>query len=799
MDDQAGLLDVSAADARDHDLLAHYVRENSQPAFARLVQRHIGLVYAAARRQVGGDPHLAEDVTQAVFLLLANKARARQIPSGTILAGWLFNATRYAAANAKKSEARRKHHERQGGLMSCHPTAGDVCDAPWDTVAPLLDGALARLASADRDAVLLKFIQGKSHRDVGVAMGISEEAARKRVSRAIDRLRQLLTRRGVALSAVTLGALLTSHAAEAAPPALTAACGFAASGATTSTVIGKGTLGFMTFTKAKLGAACVAAAMVVGGGTGYAMHIIKARQAARAPVILAQAPAQATPKAPAAASTGAPPAVEVKLIEGTVVRGDGEPLPDVEVYLATPQNSVNIYSRNQRNKPQITEPDGKFSFVRPPDDNWKIVAMTPEGVAQVLAEDLAKSPLVVLQPWGRVEGTLYAATKPLAGQTVHLGEWGWAGDALDNCVTNQTTVKTDKDGHFVADRVTPGSPMFSHQQMTSWGHSSKWECIRVDPGKTVKVELGTAGRPVLGRVVVPPGWEKKVPLRSDKVHSWDLGARMMPPTDKMNDPAYQYLHGMPASPNWERMTPRQQNLYRHKWEDSPMGIAHRKVMFADQTDLKDGGTFRFDVLRPGHYALNVRSLELIPEQSILEDVAGANFEFTVPEMPAGTKATEEPLDIGAVQLVPQPRIVKGDAVPAFDLRTPDGKPVKLADYKGKFLVLQVQWAHLPRDTWPGLKKAYEAFGKDPQFAMLTVLLDSGFAPATAKPGAWEGLSWPVAVASRGALGQFAGFDEGYSRGPASIFIIGPDGVLLTKLFQGDKVETALAQVMLERK
>src|SRR2546423_560423 len=143
----------------DSDLLRQYADHGAQDAFAALVARHVNLVYAAARRQVG-DAHLAHDVTQAVFVLLANKARS--IGPNTVLAGWLYNSTRYAAANARKMERRRQHHEFKGGLMAqdqrTAQQGGD--ESQWADVAPLLDNALARLRRRDRDAVLLKFIQG---------------------------------------------------------------------------------------------------------------------------------------------------------------------------------------------------------------------------------------------------------------------------------------------------------------------------------------------------------------------------------------------------------------------------------------------------------------------------------------------------------------------------------------------------------------------------------------------------------------------------------------------------------------
>ena len=204
----------------DGQLLRRYAADRSQQAFARLVERHVNLVYAAARRQCFGDAHLAEDVTQAVFMILARKPAA--VYSGAVLPAWLIATTRYAASNAMKLESRRRRHEREAATMAqqIQPDDTAAAVAADHMLEPSLDDALSRLGEKDRSAVTMRFLQGRSLREVGAAMGVSEEAAQKRVSRAIDKLRAFFARRGVTLESASLASGLTRQSATLAPATL---------------------------------------------------------------------------------------------------------------------------------------------------------------------------------------------------------------------------------------------------------------------------------------------------------------------------------------------------------------------------------------------------------------------------------------------------------------------------------------------------------------------------------------------------------------------------------------------------
>ncbi|MGA3283726.1 MAG: sigma-70 family RNA polymerase sigma factor [Verrucomicrobiota bacterium] len=252
----------------DWQLLREYASRNSEAAFRVLVDRYVELVYHTALRQAG-NPHLAQEVTQAVFIALARKAG--RIPRKTILSGWLFKATRFAFSNLAREQVRRQWREQEAVRMETAHQSDEV-ESVSEQLVPLLNDALDALPGKDREAVLVRFFQNKSHRELAAILGVSEDAAKMRVSRAVEKLRLIFAARGFAVPSAVLLAAISAYGAQAAPPGLAAAITSAAVakgtiGTTSTLTIAKGVLKIMAWTKAKTAIVGSAVVLLAAGTT----------------------------------------------------------------------------------------------------------------------------------------------------------------------------------------------------------------------------------------------------------------------------------------------------------------------------------------------------------------------------------------------------------------------------------------------------------------------------------------------------------------------------------------------------
>ena len=219
------------------------------------------------------DSHLAKDVTQGVFVALAQNAR--QLAHHPVLSGWLHRTTQNLAANVVRTNVRRQTREQEAVVMNELLAAEP--DANWEHIAPHLDAALGALSEPDRDAVLLRYFERKSAHEMSQVLGISDEAAQKRVNRAVERLREFFAQRGVTVGASGLAVVITANAVQAAPIGLAVTISTAAlltgTAVSTSTIIAATKTIAMTTLQKTLVTATVA--VLTGAG------IYEARQAAQ--------------------------------------------------------------------------------------------------------------------------------------------------------------------------------------------------------------------------------------------------------------------------------------------------------------------------------------------------------------------------------------------------------------------------------------------------------------------------------------------------------------------------------------
>ena len=239
----------------DLELLERYTRQNADDAFAEIVRRHVDLVHSAALRRVRSR-ELADEVAQSTFIKLAR--HARDLKPDTILTAWLYQVTRREAIDVVRREARRQLREQVATELNAMNTA----PADWLQIEPLLDEAMDTLEETDRAAILLRYFENRSFRDVGAAIGASDDTAQKRVSRAVERLRDFLVKRGVDAVATGLVAAVSAHAVQAAPSKLAGTISAAISGGTAALV----TTTSIIAVKTKISLAVAAALLVFGGG-----------------------------------------------------------------------------------------------------------------------------------------------------------------------------------------------------------------------------------------------------------------------------------------------------------------------------------------------------------------------------------------------------------------------------------------------------------------------------------------------------------------------------------------------------
>jgi RNA polymerase sigma factor (sigma-70 family) len=789
----------------DAQLLEEFTRSGSHEAFARLSQRYVNLVYSSALRQLT-DPHAAEDVTQAVFIILARKASS--LKPNVILATWLLQTTTYAVKNARRADLRRRHHEQEAAQMRAI-TQPDEAAQLWQQVGPAIDAAVHSLSAPYRDAVVLRYFDGQSFEEVARRLQITEEAARQRISRAVAELRTILAKRGVAapaLTAATLVGVLETSTLHAAPSSLSAACAAIASAFQSAPwLIAKGVLTMLLLKKIAL-AVSVMLLLMIGAG----VVAVVSGGATAGPV-----PADATTNVQASDPKTLRPAVEGKVVDAT-----GNPLPAAHVYLADPYHPVTVYDDQQTRATWVeisghagqagydqkpanrlfttTDAQGKFRFEpaeiptlkRKPGStppvipafgprDFAVVVASEKGFAHVLPDAFAGAGnQIAVSPWGQIEGTLLREGQPLRNVPVRLSRMTHLWEGYPFMVQYEDQVITDDAGHFKFPQVAPGDAWLTHSATGgAMGIGDPAAYLRVEPGKSQLLNLGGNGRPVIGQLVEPANLREQI-IWVDTYHHTG-GTMRIEPYPLWEQPA-----------NWFELSWEQRAARYAQWSTTEAGRSHNENLFPIQIDVRPDGTFRAADVPPGKYKLSLATYEGGRGRELL-----GGLSTIVQVEPIAPGKTPEPQNLGRLTMPIKERLQVEDAAPDFAVNRLDGPGhLKLSDYKGKLLLIQFWSSELPvaaMDLQYVQRVAALAEKQKEKLAVVGIALGRDLEHMR-KLADGAGINWP-----QGTTEPSSKCANDYHVTLYGVFLIGPDGKILARQLSDRQimpaVEKALAQ------
>lgn len=474
-------------------------------------------------------------------------------------------------------------------------------------------------------------------------------------------------------------------------------------------------------------------------------------------------------------------AFDVKMKKGTGPAGivldlDGKPLAGVEVGMATEgDNPIMIQDgkiqRNGRNIIVVTGPDGRFVF-QPQIDSYTLVVVNEHGFGRVTGEQLNASPEIKLQPWGRVEGTLRIGSKPGAAQELMC-------QSNSNQVYYSLSTTADDKGGFVFPRMLPGPVSLSRVKRTDSGSAyfAQVATLTVKAGETSTIVAGGVGRPLIGRVITPPDSKIKLLKNSHVSINTDNSVALFPYPDE-----------------WLDMNEGQQQTWVKTWRKSQEGQSWQSQNQNRQysTIIEPDGYFRVDDVQPGTFQLYMEVYENEGQYAPPALLGKLVHRFTIPEIPGGQ--SDEPFDLGTLQVKPNIKINIGDLAPPIEAKTLDGKPVSLADFKGKYVLLHfwnALWNH-GRTEISHIQALHKAFGNDDRL----VILNLSFDPE---------IKWPYKYAATHDLKGIQAYREpdpaledglGYNlQDFPSAVLIGPDGRLLTGELKGPAIQQAVEKAL----
>jgi peroxiredoxin len=509
---------------------------------------------------------------------------------------------------------------------------------------------------------------------------------------------------------------------------------------------------------------------------------------------------------------------------GTVYLSTGAPVGGAEVILCT--LSQNVYIRDGRNMQRrgsqfvVTGSGGEFSFPAQT-EKYLLVVLHDEGYAEITDEKLATEPNIVIETWGRVEGVLRIGSQAGSNDGVSLYcERGYEQDGPR--VSYDYSTVTDANGYFSFERVPPGEARVARQiklSRDSQGYSHAVP-VQVKAGETFSVTIGGTGRPVVGRVVVPADYNEPMdwnrvrgslstkqpqPPYPDDFHemtkkeqlTWYLNWQK---TEEGRAFIEEYL--WPTYPdNITEMTMEEMQAWFKNWRGTDDGKAFMKAQqeHAKQrrhyvVGIAHDGTFRVEDVPAGTYQFYVHLFdESRSGFSGREELIGSlNYDFEVPDMNEGT--SDEPLDIGALEIRIMKRLKAGDVAASFEAETFDGRQIKLADYSGKVVLLSFLVSGHPQyaKEISGLDEIYDIFSKEKRFVMIGLWLDEDVETAKkfVRDNALRWINCYPTDKSRASV--FKGY--GVRRLPYT-FVIGPDGKILAKNPGVEQLEATLEKAL----
>jgi beta-lactamase regulating signal transducer with metallopeptidase domain/thiol-disulfide isomerase/thioredoxin len=477
---------------------------------------------------------------------------------------------------------------------------------------------------------------------------------------------------------------------------------------------------------------------------------------------------------------------KAEMIVGTLKMPDGKPVVGAEVVICAGQNGA--YIRNgaiDRSGEALTvksDANGQFRIL-PQLGKYALAVLHAGGYAEVMGSEFEKTRQIMVQPWGRIEGTARVGSKAKAGEALNVSRQDPVFMQSDSPrIYHDIQTTTDDQGRFVFERVPAGPATVAMQvklspNMTGYSQST---FVEVKAGETVRVELGGKGRPVVGKVSIPEALKGKV--------NWAMSNTSMAP--QVNFP-------QPKLPDdWAKMTNEARQTFYDAWRKTPEGQAAEKMqreMKWYAVRIEGDNTFRVDDVLAGKYQLSVSVQDPNSENRWGgEMIAQGGLNFVVPEMPGGR--SDEVLDVGTLELKPMVRLKVGDRAPALKVKTLDGKDLSLEEFKGKHVIVDF-WA-----TWcgpcvqelPKLKEAYAAYAKDERVVFISLSLDQN--TETAKLFVEKNdMPW-----RQGFLGEWSKTTvpgEWGVQGIPACFLLGPDGKIVAKNLSGDSVKAALAAAL----